>query len=119
LDRAFTIEVKDVDLTDYPPEVDPTPAGEDGVDEALLTDFTRQGRFAQITKADVAAWGRNRREYVALLDQLNRDLFPYGLGFGYRVVDEILAFMGALRESPLRDARSEDEAFDAAVMMKV
>ncbi|OTA40733.1 MAG: hypothetical protein A6D92_13885 [Symbiobacterium thermophilum] len=27
--------------------------------------------------------------------------------------------MGALRESPLRDALSEDEAFDAAVMMKV
>jgi len=119
LDRAFTIEVKDVDLRDYPPEVEPTPAGGDRVDAALLADFTRQGRFAQITKADVAAWGRSRREYVALLDELNQALLPHDLGFGYRVVDEILAFMGALRESPLRHALSEDEAFDAAVMMKV
>jgi len=119
LDRAFTIEVKEVDLTNYPPALAPAPEGEDGVDEALLADFTRQGRFAQITKADVAAWGRGRREYVAGLDELNRALLPHDLGFGYRVVDEILAFMGALRESPLRDALTEDEAFDAAVMMKV
>ncbi|WP_374713547.1 hypothetical protein [Symbiobacterium terraclitae] len=119
LDRAFTIEVKDVDLRDYPPEVEPTPAGGDGVDEALLADFTRQGRFAQITKVDVAGWGRSRREYVALLDNLNQGLLPHDFGFGYRVVDEILAFMGALRQSPFATALSEDEAFDAALMMKV
>lgn len=130
LDRAFTIEVRDVDLTDYPPAVEPpaAAAGLDGavlpdqvgdVEEALLADFTRSGRFAQITKADVAGWGRSRREYVALLDDLNQRLLPHDFGFGYRVVDEILAFMGALRESPFATALSEDEAFDAAVMMKV
>ena len=119
LDRAFTIEVKEVDLTDYPSAVEPPPSEVDGVDEALLADFTRQGRFAQITKADVAAWGRGRREYVDRLDELNQALLPHDLGFGYRVVDEILAFMAALRESPLRDALTEDEAFDTGVMMKV
>lgn len=119
LDRAFTMEVRAVDLTNYPPEVEPTPPDEEPVDESLLADFTRQGRFAQLTKADVVDWGRGRREYVALLDQLNQALLPYDLGFGYRVVDEVLAFVGALAESPLGSTLSEDEAFDAAVMMKV
>ncbi len=117
LDRAFTMEVREVDLAGYPPEV--LSSEEDGVDEALLADFTRQGRFAQLTRSDVAGWGRSRRRYVALLDELNQALLPYDLGFGYRVVDEILAFMGAVDESPMRDVLLGDSAFDVAVMMKV
>lgn len=119
LDRAFTLEVREVDLTDYPPVEEPVGRGEEPVDEALLADFTRQGRFAQLTKADVAAWSEGRRHHVALLDELNRQLLPHDLGFGYRVVDEILAFVGALAESPLGGTLSEEEAFDAAMMMKV
>lgn len=121
LDRAFTMEFREVDLTGYPPEVALPEAG-DALAPALavlLEDFTRQGQFAWFSKADVAAWASRRRVLIDQLQSLNQTLLEYDLGFGYRVVDEILAFVGGVGESPMADALSEAQAFDAAVMMKV
>lgn len=67
----------------------------------------------------MAARGHSHRECVTPLGHLNQALLPHDLGFGYRVVYEILAVMDALRESPLQDALLEHEAFYAPVMTKV
>lgn len=121
LDRAFTIEFRTVDLTGYPPAM-----GDGAVQqareidsEALLADFTRQGRFVSLRKEEISAWGQGRQGLVSQLQALNAALMEYDLGFGYRVVDEILAFVGCVAESPMAEALPEPHAFDAAVMMKV
>lgn len=123
LDRAFTLEFRDVDLSGYPPMMpDPVDAGA-GLAEsevaAVLRDLARSGQFARLTKPQVAAWGANRRPLLAALHDLNVRLTEYDLHFGYRVADEVLGFVGGLAESPFAESLPEDAAFDAAVMMKV
>ncbi|MHB9145725.1 MAG: McrB family protein [Symbiobacteriia bacterium] len=56
---------------------------------------------------------------VPALQELNRRLEPSDLHFGYRPVDEILAFVAAVDGSPLSDGLSAEAAFDLAVRMKV
>jgi len=122
LDRAFTMEIRDVDLSGYPLEPAAEGGGADTDDfpaTELLTDFTRSGAYAQITKDDVWRWSTGRRAYVEELDRLNKILSEHDFGFGYRVVDEVLGFLGAVADSPVADALPAQAAFDQAVLMKV
>lgn len=128
LDRAFSLEIDDVDLRDYPGAI---PSGDqslpDATRTALLADFTREGEGSGVTKQLVSAAadviGLN---VIPRLQRLNRLLEPMGFHFGYRVVDEILAFVHLAARSPMlagfrgatRDHRIES-AFDTAVRMKV
>lgn len=106
LDRAFTVAFRDVRLgPDYPPEP-VAGAGTALSDEerALLrSDFARDGRFAGVDKDLVRAAARSYPWIVPALAELNEQLKPHDLHFGYRVVDEILAFVYLGLESPLRD----------------
>jgi hypothetical protein len=119
LDRAFTLEFRDVDLVGYP--MKPMENTADPFD--LPTDFVRGGHFAGVDKRDVYAQAHEEPEVLELLADLNARLGSVGLEFGYRVVDEILQFLAALREAPLSDGLPRDEpgdtAFDAALRMKV
>lgn len=132
-DRAFTMELTEADFSNYPP------AGVDGGynlskvnKHALLEAFSRGSRYACIEKEAVAAYVADNPEVRQRLQRLNEQLRPYGLHFGYRVFDEIVAFLANAQDSGVyesvivEDAGARftgldetDLAFDAAVLMKI
>src|SRR5690606_25074723 len=94
LDRAFTIELTDVDFSNYPPE--PVEGDADLCDEerqALLTAFTRDGRYPRIDKTEIRAVVEDHPGFRDDLATLNRGLERYRMHFGYRVFDEIMQFV--------------------------
>jgi hypothetical protein len=94
LDRAFTIELTDVDFSDYPPS--PSDAGAElGDDErtALLDAFTRNSTFAQVSKDDIRQAVEDHPEMRDWLQNLNTGLATHQFHFGYRVFDEIAQFI--------------------------
>lgn len=132
-DRAFTLELTEADFNNYPP------AAIDGDDvlsketrEGLLEAFSSGDRFAQIEKETVAEYVADNPEVRQRLQRLNEQLRPYGFHFGYRVFDEIVAFLvnaldtGIYESVIVEDAGARftgldetDLAFDAAVLMKI
>jgi len=121
LDRAFSIELVDVDFSDYPPATIGEPF--DLTDEQrreLLQAFTRNGRFHGIDKGDIAAYVAANPHVRDRLQRLNTVLRPYTLHFGYRVFDEIVTFLVCAGENGMfDDLGGQAAAFDAAVLMKV
>ena len=129
LDRAFTVAFREVRLgPGYPPA--PPDAGDGALSEEeldlLRRDFIRGGRCAGVDK-DLVREAADRHPWIVqALAELNEQLYPHDLHFGYRVVDEILAFVHLGLESPLRDGFEvldppdpERVAFDWAVSMKL
>ncbi len=124
LDRAFTLELSEVDFTAYPSERDDSLSQEEleELRAQLLPDFTNQGRFAIVDKAAVADFVQQYPTCREHLTKLNTRLQPYDLHFGYRVFDEIMMFLANAEGSPVFDGFGPDglaAAFDAAVLMKV
>ncbi|MBI5652364.1 MAG: hypothetical protein HZC40_18250 [Chloroflexi bacterium] len=125
LDRAFTIEFRDVDLDGYDPiEVDESEANQiaEQIRANVFADFTRAGRFIASDKEDVALALDELGEHRDALIALNKSLEPFDLHFGYRVLDEIaLFFVNAhlAQASGIVLFDSDNEILDAAVLMKV
>jgi 5-methylcytosine-specific restriction endonuclease McrBC GTP-binding regulatory subunit McrB len=122
LDRAFTIELTEVDFSDYPvtPDELDGPRLDPAARVALLNAFTDDGRFPRIDKASIARHVDAHPELRQRLQLLNERLRPFGFHFGYRVFDEIVAFCDAAdRNQTFTDLGGSDAAFDAAVLMKV
>ncbi|MCS7185767.1 MAG: hypothetical protein RMK89_02300 [Armatimonadota bacterium] len=124
LDRAFTIEFRDVSFGDYPT----SESGDDKeiaeqIGEALLRDLRNGGKFCAVAtnKQDIRqalnALGKHKEE----LEKLNQVLQPYDLHFGYRVLDEIALFVQYAKSLPevVGKPLSDDEALDYAVLVKV
>jgi len=118
LDRAFTIELSEIDFSGYPPSGahDDTMLS-DVERQALLVEFSRGGRFVGIDKAGVAAVVAANPAIRAWLTVLNAELARSRMQFGYRVFDEIATFVGAYRA--LLPESGLEEAFDLAVLMKI
>ncbi|MFA0783494.1 MAG: hypothetical protein YYHSYBAR_001885 [Candidatus Fervidibacter sacchari] len=125
LDRAFTLEFREVNFSNYPPE---------GVDEEeamriaeqirgeILGNLRNKGKFCAV----VADKDEVRKALQALgdkgteLNDLNRILQPYDLHFGYRVLDEIALFVqNAINAPDVIGELNDNEALDYAVLMKV
>jgi hypothetical protein len=122
LDRAFTIEITDVDFERYPATSDVTLNERElsRLHEELLPIFTRNGRFGIIDKQEIRAFTASHQQYRLHLHTLKQVLQPYDLHFGYRVFDEVVAFCANAQRNRLwRDLGGLDAAFDAAVLMKV
>jgi hypothetical protein len=121
LDRAFTMELTEADFSKYLTQTDL--AGSDLTDEqrrAILKVFTRDQAFAQINKEQVAGFLAKHPEIRARLQSLNRLLRDFDMHFGYRVFDEIVAFLDAAEANGMyQQLGSGEPAFDAAVLMKV
>jgi len=83
----------------------------------LLAHFSRQGRFAQLRKEDLAPYIAAHPEVRDRLQRLNTLLRPADLHFGYRVFDEIVAYLVAATDNGLYE--NSEEAMDAAVLMKI
>jgi len=139
LDRAFTLEFREVNFSNYPPE---------GVDEEeamriaeqirgeILDDLRNGGKFCAMVadKNKVREALQNLGNKKAELEKLNGILQPYDLHFGYRVLDEIALFVQNAKEAPdvvgkldedeekAKDKapdKAPDKALDYAVLMKV
>jgi len=133
LDRAFTLEFREVDFSNYPPE---------GVNEEearriaeqirengeILADLRNGGKFYAVVadkekvKEALQKLGGKKTE----LEKLNRTLQPYDLHFGYRVLDEIALFIQNAMQAPddvgkldENEEMAKDKALDYAVLMKV
>lgn len=121
LDRAFTIEFESANLSSYTDQQGAAQLSFDSAGvEDLLKRFSRQGRFAQIEKEVVQTFNQNQPQYIAALQQLEAELRPYELHFGYRVADEILMFLAnASQYGWFDELGGLPAAFDSAVLMKV
>jgi 5-methylcytosine-specific restriction enzyme B len=121
LDRAFTLELTDVDFTTYPIPSASTQLGpSDQERKAILKDFARNDRFARVEKPTIMAYVTTHPKIRDRLQTLNDVLSPHDLHFAYRVFDEIVTFLAAAESNKLYDDLDGAEAaFDAAVLMKV
>ena len=121
LDRAFTLELTDVDFSAYP--IPPASTQHDLSDQerkAILKDFARNDKFARVEKPTIMAYVTAHPEIRDRLQTLKDLLRPHDLHFGYRVFDEIVAFLAAAESNKLYDdLNGAEAAFDAAVLMKV
>lgn len=116
LDRAFTIELTEVDFSDYPPEQVEAREVDEAEKQALLEAFTQGGRYPRIDKTEIAAFVADHEKYRDALQSLNTGLRRSRMHFGYRVFDEIMQFAYNAEANRLFTI---DEAFDHAELMKV
>jgi hypothetical protein len=134
LDRAFTLEFREVDFSNYPPEGTDrnwTPEQTEELRQNILKDLRYGGKFCAVvaSKKEISQalealkklkTSGDARDMKEALNNLNRTLQPYDLHFGYRVLDEIALFVQNAKNAPDVVGRlNEDEALDYAVLMKV
>ena len=122
LDRAFTLEVGDVDFEGYPEGLKEPASVSEEVRSKVTELLSRGGEWAQIAKAEVAECVAQHDFLRPHLIALNGALAPFLLNFGYRVFDEIAEFTYLAATNGLF-GESEDvaarEAFDIAVLTKI
>jgi hypothetical protein len=117
LDRAFTIELTDVDFSAYPGNPNgATPDVTEAAKTQLLKAFTRGGRFAIVDKDEIRQIVEARPEIRQWLQSLNTELMRDRFHFGFRVFDEIAQFV---HNADANEMLTFEEAFDHAVFMKV
>ncbi|HDN83021.1 MAG TPA: hypothetical protein ENG50_01510 [Candidatus Altiarchaeales archaeon] len=125
LDRAFTIEFHDVDLNNYPPEMEPTNVDFSNLRDLIIDDLRNNGNFLTYADKEIAKEAIQELrslQYWQILQNLKKMLEPYDMHFGYRVVDEIALFFKNAKESQekrLISFESDDEIFDLALLMKI
>lgn len=122
MDRAFSLDLSTVSFEDYPPRL---PANVPDLlvpgvtHQALLRAFTGNGRFPGIDKHAIRRYVEDQPQIRFWLQTLLQQLEPYDLHFGYRVFDEIVAFLDHAGRNHLFDGFEPFSALDAAVLMKV
>lgn len=114
LDRAFTIEFDDPDLTAFASETASTgPAFES------LAEITIDPNNA-ISIMEAHSKNRDLFEHVAAwLDEIQSILSPAGIKFGYRTRDSILLYLHFWREMQLSDILAGYAALDFCLLQKV
>lgn len=121
LDRAFTMELSDVDFSHYPQASDGDGCNlTEGESSQMLRAFTRDGRFAKIDKAEIGSIVTEYPNIRVWLQKLNELLAKSRMNFGYRVFDEIAQFIAnAEANDGFASFEGFESAFDSAVLMKV
>jgi len=125
LDRAFTLEFREVDFSDYLGEgVNEEEARKiaEEIRGKILEDLRNGGKFcAVVADKDEVKKALQDLGDKKKLEKLNCTLQPYDLHFGYRVLDEIALFVQNAKNAPddVVGKLSEDKALDYAVLMKV
>ncbi|MEN3043811.1 MAG: hypothetical protein ABDH37_01140 [Candidatus Hydrothermales bacterium] len=124
LDRAFTIEFKEVDFDKYKENLEKEEKESiTEISKKIKDDFILNGKFLK------AYPDKNRIKeaieafpYFENLKNLSQILEPYGLHFAYRVIDEIALFyknaIEAKKESII-SFENDEEIIDLAILMKV
>lgn len=120
LDRAFTIEFRDIDLKIYPPETIAQGGNWENLKEVISNDLANDGKFYAHCKEYIANAVNELGDFKDKLSELNDVLLPYDLGFGYRVVDEIALFLkNAKNKREFLPELEENIYKDLAVLMKI
>lgn len=116
LDRAFSIEFDEVDLTTFAN----VPEGEPGSE----VDFSPLAR--RLLDTDTAFVHEAYPHYEALFDraaelleEIKQELKPGGLSFGYRTRDQVVMYLCHWKEDGLSDILDLNAAFDLCVLQKV
>lgn len=119
LDRAFTMELTEVDFSDYPGNT--TDQGSLDLDDVarqeFLQVFSQDGQFPQIRKHDIRAYVQGHDEVRDSLQRLNTALAEYRFHFGYRVFDEIIQFLANADANDMYE--DFHSALDSAAFMKI
>jgi 5-methylcytosine-specific restriction enzyme B len=126
LDRAFTLEFREVNFGNYPPKGTDkswTPEQTEKLRQNILENLRNGGKFCAVVadKDEVKEALQNLGDKKTKLEKLNCTLQPYDLHFGYRVMDEIALFVQNATQAPddVVGKLREDKALDYAVLMKV
>jgi hypothetical protein len=143
LDRAFTIEFREVNFDNYnPSEIDREKAK--SIIESIRNDLLEDLRNKKNSKSRFCGAVADKEEIKEALDsikkkenteenkerseksifdklkELNQHLQPYDLHFGYRVLDEIALFIKYATNAPKEVGElCVEQALDFAVLMKV
>jgi MoxR-like ATPase len=114
LDRAFTIEFDDPDLTSF----SSGSAAGDETFEALAEIIIKNTNAISVLEARPQS--QDLFEYVALLlSEIQDILAPAGIKFGYRTRDAILLYLHFWRELKLADIVTGAAALDFCLLQKV
>ena len=117
---AFSIELYDVDFTDYPPQPHLGAEISEYTKAQFLRQFAIDGRYHRIDKNRVASFVTSHPCFRSYLSSLNELLRPHDFQFGYRTFDEIMAYVDtAATNGVFERLGGLSAAFDAAVLMKV
>lgn len=123
LDRAFTIELTEADFSNYFPNTDGKEVKlDENSQQQILDSFTFNGQFANISKQRIGNYLTSKPQIRLWLQTLNKSLKEYNMHFGYRVFDEIVAFLSSAESNELFEdegLKGFDSAFDLAILMKV
>ncbi len=121
LDRAFTMELTDVDFSDYPravPEVDDD-TFDDSEKQQFLEVFSQNGAFPQIRKDEIREFVLENEDIRRSIQTLNSNLANYRFHFGYRVFDEIMQFLANAEANGMYENDDHMTALDSAAFMKI
>lgn len=115
LDRAFTIEFDDPDLTAFPTEISLS----NNVDlTQLATLLIRESNPISIHEARLNS--QNLFEHVSvLLKEVQEILAPAGIKFGYRTRDAILLYLHFWKELNLSEILPASAALDFCLLQKI
>ena len=124
LDRAFAMELVEVSFAGFPFAASTGASLEEQERTALLDAFSVGGDFPRIEQGAIMARLQHDSRPRDWLESLNQQLRPAYMHFGYRVFDEILAFVDLGMKNGLFAAFGDPDdplvaPFDAAVQMKV
>jgi 5-methylcytosine-specific restriction endonuclease McrBC GTP-binding regulatory subunit McrB len=117
LDRAFTMELSDVDFLGYQPGNVADRTESSATDKnAMFSAFTVNG-WPAIDKTRIGQYVEYHPEIRLSLHDLNTRLARNRFHFGYRVFDEIVQFLANAKVNTMFP--SMHDAFDSAVFMKI
>lgn len=117
LDRAFTIEFDDPDLTAFASGQGAAKGGSNAFDE-LATIAIRETNAISVQEA--YAVSQDLFEHIALLlSEIQDILAPAGIKFGYRTRDAILLYLHFWRELQLADIFTGYAALDFCILQKI
>ncbi|MDI1334236.1 hypothetical protein [Pseudomonas sp.] len=117
LDRAFTIEFDDPDLTAFASSQGGSNGGSNTFDE-LAAIAIRESNAISVQEAYAAS--QDLFEHIALLlSEIQDILAPAGIKFGYRTRDAILLYLHFWRELQLADILTGYAALDFCILQKI
>ncbi|RIH86876.1 McrB family protein [Calidithermus roseus] len=108
LDRAFVIELNDVDLAGYLNGALEGPQPDEPVDEGLRLEARRDWRGLGVAPED--------REWLL---EVHRNFSAHQWPFGYRVADEVLAFLSHARRLRVEDWNPRDAALSSKLLPRL
>jgi MoxR-like ATPase len=114
LDRAFTIEFDDPDLTAFPSGRGDATASFESLAQAIINPANA------VNILEAQARSQDLFEHVAIwLDEIQSILSPAGIKFGYRTRDAVLLYLHFWREFGLSDVLTGYAALDFCLLQKV